>query len=87
MSSGMHCLSKTSRYLNPMSVISLLVFCYLLNISHGDIFEKQLYKRLLEDYNVLERPTETHSSPVIVLMKFTLLQLVDVVNCLLRNYF
>lgn len=40
--------------------------------------ERRLYEDLMRDYNVLERPVENDSQPVVVYLKVSLQQLIDV---------
>uniref|UniRef100_A0A915D2M6 Uncharacterized protein n=1 Tax=Ditylenchus dipsaci TaxID=166011 RepID=A0A915D2M6_9BILA len=61
----------------PARWILVVGFCLTatVNSSHH---ESRLYDDLMRDYNILERPVENHSQPVIVYLKVSLQQLIDV---------
>uniref|UniRef100_A0A1I7SUY2 Neur_chan_LBD domain-containing protein n=1 Tax=Bursaphelenchus xylophilus TaxID=6326 RepID=A0A1I7SUY2_BURXY len=44
----------------------------------GSFHERRLYEDLMRDYNILERPVANHSQPVVVKLKVSLQQLIDV---------
>lgn len=43
-------------------------------------YQRKLYKELMENYNRLERPVLNDSSPIVVELGLTLLQIIDVVS-------
>lgn len=45
-----------------------------------DEHEKRLYELLLSNYNVLERPVENNSLPVVVFLGLFFQQIIDLVN-------
>lgn len=56
----------------------LFVLSELIQISEGSYHERRLYEDLMRDYNNLERPVANHTEPVIVYLKVSLQQLIDV---------
>ncbi|PAV71956.1 hypothetical protein WR25_16659 [Diploscapter pachys] len=47
-------------------------------LAQGSHHERRLYEDLMRDYNSLERPVENHSMPVVVYLKVSLQQIIDV---------
>lgn len=48
--------------------------------SHGGVYQRKLYRDLMENYNRLERPVQNDSAPIVVELGLTLLQIIDVVS-------
>lgn len=47
---------------------------------HGGVYQRKLYRDLMENYNRLERPVQNDSAPIVVELGLTLLQIIDVVS-------
>ncbi|KAM9818085.1 neuronal acetylcholine receptor subunit alpha-7-like isoform 1-T1 [Syngnathus typhle] len=45
---------------------------------HGGIYQRKLYRDLMVNYNRLERPVQNDSTPIVVELGLTLLQIIDV---------
>lgn len=58
-----------------LTITVILLLCYNVNGSHH---ERRLYTDLLRDYNALERPIINHSLPILVKLKVSLQQIIDV---------
>lgn len=56
----------------------LFVLGEFIQIVEGSYHERRLYEDLMRDYNNLERPVANHSEAVIVNLKVSLQQLIDV---------
>ncbi|KAM3716234.1 Acetylcholine receptor [Dirofilaria immitis] len=56
-------------------MITLFAF---LQIITGSYHERRLYDDLMKNYNNLERPVQNHSEPVVVYLKVSLQQIIDV---------
>lgn len=56
----------------------LFLLSEFIQISESSYHERRLYEDLMRDYNNLERPVANHSDAVIVYLKVSLQQLIDV---------
>ncbi|PAV86086.1 hypothetical protein WR25_24418 [Diploscapter pachys] len=54
------------------------IFMLIQKLAQGSHHERRLYEDLMRDYNSLERPVENHSMPVVVYLKVSLQQIIDV---------
>ncbi|VDN07450.1 unnamed protein product [Thelazia callipaeda] len=61
---------------NYQILIPLLTF--FLQMVSGSYHERRLYEDLMKDYNNLERPVQNHSQPVVIYLKVSLQQIIDV---------
>lgn len=67
-------------------ILRLVVTVMQMTFVHADEHERRLYEVLLNNYNVYERPVENNSLPVVVSLKVTLNQIVDVVSEIHKYY-
>lgn len=60
------------------------MYKYILQIysAVSDPLEQSLLENLFANYTPLERPVKDHREPLVVYLKFTLQQLIDIVSCL-----
>lgn len=61
------------------------VFCVFTESEQGP-HEKRLLNKLLNDYNILERPVANESEPLLLSFGLTLQQIIDVVSWHTPNY-
>ncbi|KAF7264891.1 hypothetical protein GWI33_021976 [Rhynchophorus ferrugineus] len=63
----------------PLAMIVFLQIClFLPNDSWAGYYEKKLLHKLLDTYNVLERPVANESDPLQLSFGITLMQIIDV---------
>ncbi|VDM93204.1 unnamed protein product [Onchocerca ochengi] len=67
--------SWTNSLVRCLFLISLFAFLQLIT---GSYHERRLYEDLMKNYNNLERPVQNHSEPVVVYLKVSLQQIIDV---------
>ncbi|KAL3985611.1 Acetylcholine receptor subunit alpha-type acr-16 [Acanthocheilonema viteae] len=56
----------------------LILLSAFLQMITGSYHERRLYDDLMKNYNNLERPVENHSQPVVIYLKVSLQQIIDV---------
>ncbi|CAD5223652.1 unnamed protein product [Bursaphelenchus okinawaensis] len=76
-----HRAKRVAKKPNVISFCLCLTFSISLSMIlcvDGSFHERRLYEDLMRDYNILERPVANHSQPVVVKLKVSLQQLIDV---------
>ncbi|CAL1611087.1 unnamed protein product [Knipowitschia caucasica] len=64
--------------MKPVGTLKMLIFATLLQVSVQGPHQRFLLKKLLRDYNPMERPVANDSQTLIVQFSFTLMQVMDV---------